>query len=85
MSQFFTSGGQSFGVSASISSPSNEYSGLISFRMDWLDLLAGTLKSLLQHSEETTPPQHREPASVVPLIALDLFTRVSPSLGGKSS
>ena len=32
-------------------SPSNEYSGLISFRMDWLDLLAvqGTLKSLFQH------------------------------------
>ena len=32
-------------------SPSNEYLGLISFRMDWLDLLAvqGTLKSLLQH------------------------------------
>ena len=32
-------------------SPSNEYSGLISLRMDWLDLLAvqGTLKSLLQH------------------------------------
>ena len=37
-------------ISFSIS-PSNEYSGLISFRMDWLDLLAvqGTLKSLLQH------------------------------------
>ena len=34
-----------------IISPSNEYSALISFRMDWLDLLAvqGTLKSLLQH------------------------------------
>ena len=34
-----------------IISPSNEYSGLISFRIDWLDLLAvqGTLKSLLQH------------------------------------
>ena len=34
-----------------IISPSNEYSGPISFRMDWLDLLAvqGTLKSLLQH------------------------------------
>ena len=33
------------------SSPSNEYSGLLSFRMDWLDLLAvqGTLKSLLHH------------------------------------
>ena len=32
-------------------SPSNKYSGIISFRMDWLDLLAvhGTLKSLLQH------------------------------------
>ena len=32
-------------------SPSNEYSGLISFRMDWLDLLEvqGTLKSLIQH------------------------------------
>ena len=32
-------------------SPSNDYSGLISFRMDWLDLLAvqGTLKTLLQH------------------------------------
>ena len=32
-------------------SPSNEYSGLVSFRMDWLDLLAvqGTLRSLLQH------------------------------------
>ena len=32
-------------------SPSNEYSGLISFRMDWLDLLAvqGTLRSFLQH------------------------------------
>ena len=36
---------------SSIISPSNDYSGLISFRMDWLDLLAvqGTLKSLLQH------------------------------------
>ena len=50
-SQFFASSGQSTGVSASVISPSNEYSGLISFRMDWLDLLAvqGTLKSLLQH------------------------------------
>ena len=49
--QFFTSGGQSIGVSAFSISPSSEYSGLISFRIDWLDLLAvqGTLKSLLQH------------------------------------
>ena len=40
---------------------SNEYSGLISFRMDWLDLLAvqGTLKSLLQHhSSEASILQH---------------------------
>ena len=38
-------------------SPSNEYSGLISFRMDWLDLLAvqGTLKSLLQHHSSEVP------------------------------
>ena len=37
-------------------SPSNEYSGLVSFRMDWLDLLAvqGTLKSLLQHSSKAS-------------------------------
>ena len=51
MSRFFTSGGQSTGSSSFSISPSNEYSGLISFRMDWLDLLAvqGTLKSLLQH------------------------------------
>ena len=37
-------------------SPSNEYSGLISFKMDWLDLLAvqGTLKSLLQHHSSKT-------------------------------
>ena len=46
ISQFFASGSFSFSVS-----PSNEYSGLISFRNDWLDLLVvqGTLKSLLQH------------------------------------
>ena len=44
-------------------SPSNEHSGLISFRMDWLDLLAfqGTLRSLLQH--------HSSKASVLQLSA----------------
>ena len=44
-------------------SPSSEYSGLISFRMDWLDLLAvqGTLKSLLQH--------HSSKASILPRSA----------------
>ena len=38
-------------------SPCNEYSGLISFRMDWLDLLAvqGTLKSLIQHHSSKAP------------------------------
>ena len=42
----------SFGIS-----PSNEYSGLISFNMGWLDLLAvqGTLKSLLQHHSSKAP------------------------------
>ena len=48
MSWLFVSSGQSIRTSASAS---NEYSGLISFIIDWLDLLAvqGTLKSLLQH------------------------------------
>ena len=51
MSLFFVSDGQSIGVFSFSISPSNEYSRLISFRMDWLDLFAvqGTLKSLLQH------------------------------------
>ena len=58
MTQFFPSGSQSIGVSASAS---NEHSGLISFRMDWLDLLAvqGTLKRLLQHhSSKASILQH---------------------------
>ena len=51
MSHYFAPGGQSTGVSALASVLPNEYSGLTSFRMDRLDLLAvqGTLKSLLQH------------------------------------
>ena len=52
MSQLSTSGGQRKYWSFSFNiSPSNEHPGLISFRMNWLDLLAvqGTLKSLLQH------------------------------------
>ena len=50
VSWLFTSGGQSIRTSVSVL-PMNEYSGLISFRMDWFVLLAvqGTLKSLLQH------------------------------------
>ena len=48
-------------------SPSNEYSGLISFRMDWLDLFAvqGTLKSLLQH--------HSLEASILQCSAFFIF------------
>ena len=64
MSQFFASGGQSIGVSSFSISPSNEYSGLISFMIDWFDLLAvqGTLKSLLQH--------HSSKASILQRSAL---------------
>ena len=51
ISQLFASRGQSIGVSASASVLSNEHPGLISFRINWLNLLPvqGTLKSLLQH------------------------------------
>ena len=57
MSQFFTSGGQSIGpvfptnIQDFSTSSSDEYSAVISFRIDWLDLLAvqGYLKGLLQH------------------------------------
>ena len=51
MSSLFATGRQSTRVSASASVLSNEYSGLISLRIDWFDLLIvqGTLKNLLQH------------------------------------
>ena len=55
MSQLFASGGQSIGASALASVlPMNIQSYLISFRIDWFDLLAtqGTLKSLLQHTAQ---------------------------------
>ena len=63
MSQLFTWVGQSIGFSFSVS-PSSEHPGLISFRMDWLALLAvqGTLKSLLQH--------HSSKASIFQLSGL---------------
>ena len=68
MSQLFTSGGQSIGALLSSSiSPSNEYSGLISFRINWFDLLAvqETLKSLLYH--------HNSEASVLWCSAFFMF------------
>ena len=70
-------------------SPSNEYSGLIFFRMDWLDLLAfqGTLKSLLQHHSSKASVLQRSTFSMVQLsypyvttgktIALTRWTFVS--------
>ena len=57
----FVSGGQSIGAFSFSISPANEYSGLISLRVDLFDLLAvqGTLKSLLQ--------QHSSKASILQL------------------
>ena len=56
MSKFFTAKWPKY-WSFSFSISPSEHSGLISFRMDWLDLLAvqGTLKSLLQHHSSKVP------------------------------
>ena len=56
MSQFFTSGGQSIGASASASVLPMTIQSFISFRIDWFDLLAvqGTLSLLQQHSSKTS-------------------------------
>ena len=56
-------------------SPSNEHPGLISFRMDWLDLLAvqGTLKSLLQHhSSKTSTLWHLDYSILKHIISISL-------------
>ena len=61
MIQFFASSGQTIGSFSFSVSPSNEYLGLISFRLDWFNLLAahGILKSLLQHhSSKASILQH---------------------------
>ena len=54
-------------------SPFNEYSGLISFRMDWLDFLAvqGTLRSLIQH--------HSSKASILSVLSF-LYSSTLPSI-----
>ena len=69
MSHFFASGGQSIGFSASASVLDDEHSGLISFMMDWLDLLAvqGTFKSLLQHHSSKASVLRRSVFFVVQL------------------
>ena len=66
MSQFTSGGQRSFSFSIS---PSSEYSGLISFKMDWLDLLAvqGTLKSLLQHCSSKASVLHHSAFFMVQL------------------
>ena len=53
-------------------SPSNEYSGLISFRIDWFDLLAaqGTLKSLLWHHSLEAPSLHHSAFFMVQFTSL---------------
>ena len=53
-------------------SPSNEHSGLISFRMDWLDLLSvqGTLKSLLQHHNSKASVLWCSAFFIVPLTSI---------------
>ena len=58
MSQVFTSIGQSIGISASAISPSNEYSGWISFRIDWFDLLA-VQRTLSRVFANTTVQKHQ--------------------------
>ena len=57
-------------------SPSNEHPGLISFRMDWLDLLAvqGTLKSLLQHHSSKASILQRSAFFMVQLSHPDVTT-----------
>ena len=57
MSRLFTSGSSRYWSFSFSISPSSEYSGLIPFRIDWLDLLAvqGTLKSLFQHHSSKAP------------------------------
>ena len=71
MSQLFTSRYWSFTFNIS---PSNEHPGLVSFRMDWLDLLEvqGTLKNLLQH--------HSSKASILCHLAFFIFQLSHPCM-----
>ena len=69
MSQFFTSGGQSTGASASASVLPKNIQEMISFRIGWFDLLAvqGTLKSLLKHHNSKTSILQHSAFSIVQL------------------
>ena len=74
---------QSFSFSISLS---NEYSGLISFRMDWFDLLAvqGTLKSLLQHHSSKASILLCSAFFIVQLSHLHMTTRKTIALTRRS-
>ena len=63
-------------------SPSNEYLGLISFRMDWLDFLAvqGTLKNLLQHHNSKASILQHSAFFIVQLSHLYMTTRKTTAL-----
>ena len=72
MSWLFASGGQRIGASASASGSSNEYSGLIFFRIYWFDILVvqGTLRSLVQHHSSKASVFQRSAFSMVQLWRL---------------
>ena len=77
MSQFFTRWPKYWSFSFSIS-PSSEYSGLMSFRVDWFDLLAvqGILKSLLQH--------HNSKASILQCSSYFFLKSINSSVISKN-
>ena len=78
MSQLFASGGEKYWSFSFNISPPSEHSGLISFRMDWLDLLAvlGTLKSLLS---STTVQKHQFFGTQLSLYMKEMYTSMHDS------
>ena len=82
VSHFLAVGGQSTRISASAINPSNQYSGLISFRMDKWDLLAvqGTLNSLLQHHSSKASILRHSTFFIVQLLYAHMTTRKTIAL-----
>ena len=76
MSHIFASGGQKYWSFSFNISPSSEHPGLVTFRMDWFDLLAvqGTLKSLLQHHSSKASILQRSAFFIVQLSHLYMTT-----------
>ena len=68
-------------------SPSNEYSGLISFKIDWFDLLAiqGTLKNLLQHHSSKASILHHSASFIVQLSAGNVGNPLQTKHGNRPS